>query len=67
MQGSPPSDWRDANEEGEGNCSKTESDTDWLFPLLWRNWQYRKNYGVPISGNEKFILLAKQKKPEEKL
>ena len=37
MQGSPPSDWRDANEEGEGNCSKTESDNDWLFPLLWRN------------------------------
>ena len=37
MQGSPPSDWWDANEEGEGNCSKTEPDTDWLFPLLWRN------------------------------
>ena len=53
--------------QSEGDYNKTQSDTDWLLPLLWNHRQYRKNNSISIPRNEKPVLLFESEKPEEKL
>lgn len=53
--------------ETERDYCQTQSDTDWLLPLLWNHRQYRKNNSISIPRNEKFILLSKSEESKEKL
>ena len=67
MQGNKSAVSKNEDMQSEGDYNKTQSDTDWLLPLLWNHRQYRKNNSISIPRNEKFILLSKSEESKEKL